>query len=136
VRRPLAADFEDSIMSNRRFLSCKTLAGNKVRNGRNEDLGKVEDFMLDIKEGKIAYAVLSFGGFIGFGEKLFAVPWSALRLDQDKRDFVLDVEKDALKSAPGFEKDKWPDFADPTFGRQIHEHYKTTPYWDVPVMKP
>lgn len=122
-------------MSNRRFLSCKSLSGNKVRNGRNEDLGKVEDFMLDLNEGKIAYAVLSFGGFIGIGEKLFAVPWTALRLDQEKRDFVLDVEKEALKSAPGFDKDKWPDFADATFGRQIHEHYKTRPYWDVPALK-
>lgn len=122
-------------MGNRRFLSCNTLAGNKVRNSRNEDLGKVEDFMLDLQEGKIAYAVLSFGGFVGIGEKLFAVPWSALRLDQDKRDFVLDVEKDALKSAPGFDKDQWPDFADLTFGRQIHEHYKATPYWDAPALK-
>ncbi len=122
-------------MSNRRFLSCTSLCGNKVRNNKDEDLGKVEDIMLDLNEGKIAYAVLSFGGFIGIGEKLFAVPWSALRLDQVKREFVLDLDKEALKNAPGFEKDKWPDFADATFGKQIHEHYKTQPYWNVPALK-
>jgi sporulation protein YlmC with PRC-barrel domain len=122
-------------MSNRRFLSCTSLCCNKVRNNKDEDLGKVEDIMLDLSEGKIAYAVISFGGFIGLGEKLFAVPWSALRLDQIKKAFVLDVDKEALKNAPGFDKDKWPDFADATFGDRIHEHYKAKPYWNTPALR-
>jgi sporulation protein YlmC with PRC-barrel domain len=122
-------------MNTRRFLSCTSLCNNKVRNNKDEDLGKVEDIMLDLTEGRIAYAVLSFGGFIGIGEKLFAVPWSALRLDQNKKDFVLDVDKEALKNAPGFEKDKWPDFADANFGTRIHEHYKAKPYWNTPALK-
>lgn len=121
-------------MTNRHFMSCSSLCGNKVRNSKNEDLGKVEDIMLDCNDGRIAYAVLSFGGFIGIGEKLFAVPWSALRLDHDKHDFVLDVDKETLKNAPGFEKDNWPDFADETFGRQLHDHYKAKPYGNTPAL--
>lgn len=122
-------------MNTHRFLSCTTLCGNKIRNNKNEDLGKLEDIMLDPSDGRIAYGVLSFGGFIGIGEKLFAVPWSSLRLDQSKKEFVLDYDKEALKNAPGFDKDKWPDFADPAFGKQIHDHYKARPYWETPAMQ-
>ncbi len=64
-----------------RVLSASTLTGDRVRNAAGEDLGKVEEIMLDVPGGRIAYAVLSFGGMLGIGDKLFAVPWSALRLD-------------------------------------------------------
>ncbi len=67
----------------RRILAASTLAGDQVQNSAGEDLGKVDEIMIDIPAGKVAYAVLSFGGFLGMGNKLFAVPWSALRLDED-----------------------------------------------------
>lgn len=63
------------------------------------------------------------------GEKLFAVPWKALTLVQDEKHFLLDVDKEVLESAPGFDKDDWPDFSDPSWGRGIHDHYGATPYW-------
>ncbi len=71
--------------------------------------------MLDMRSGKIAYAVLSSGGFLGMGNKLFAVPWNALKLDSVNKRFVLNVEKDSLKDAPGFDKGAWPDMADTTW---------------------
>jgi len=77
--------------------------------------------MIDIPAGKVAYAVLSFGGFLGMGNKLFAVPWSALKLDEDKKHFILDVDKKKLENAPGFDKDNWPDMADTSWGTRIFQ---------------
>ena len=114
-----------------RVLSASTLAGDSVRNSQGEHLGKVEDIMLDIGTGRVAYAVLSFGGFLGMGDKLFAIPWSALALDKAKHEFILDVPKETLKSAKGFDKDDWPDFADPSIGTTIHQHFNAKPYWQA-----
>src|SRR6266576_1748641 len=93
----------------RRVLAASTLAGDSVRNSAGEDLGKVDEIMIDIPSGRVAYAVLSFGGVLRMGNKLFAVPWSALRVDEDEKHFILDVDKKTLESAPGFDKDNWPD---------------------------
>jgi len=117
----------------RRVLSAGTLAGDRVRNAAGEDLGKVEEIMIDLASGRVAYIVLSFGGFLGIGDKLFAVPWKALRIDEGEHQFVLDVDRKTLESAPGFDKDNWPDMADPAFGAAIHEHYGRTPYWEHDV---
>ncbi|UUJ40823.1 PRC-barrel domain-containing protein [Pseudomonas extremaustralis] len=107
-------------------MGADTLIGNDVYNTQNEDLGDIKEIMLDTASGKVAYAVLSFGGFLGMGEKLFAVPWAALRLDTVNKRFVLDAGKDRLKNAPGFDKDNWPNMSDPTWGRGVHDYYGTT----------
>ncbi len=113
----------------RHVMSASTLIGDKVVNTNNEDLGKIEEIMLHIDSGKIAYAVLSFGGFLGMGDKLFAIPWEALTLDEDRKEFILNVEKEKLENAPGFEKDQWPDMADRTWGKEIYTYYGYKPYW-------
>ena len=115
----------------RRVLAASTLAGDQVQNSAGEDLGKVDEIMIDIPAGKVAYAVLSFGGFLGMGNKLFAVPWSALRLDEDKKHFILDVDKKKLENAPGFDKDNWPDMADTSWGTRIFSYYGEEPYWET-----
>jgi len=115
----------------RRVMSAGTLAGDRVRNSAGEDLGKVEEIMLDVPTGRVAYAVLSFGGFLGMGNKLFAVPWDSLTLDEGTHEFVLNVDKNTLENAPGFDKDNWPDMADPTWGGQIHDYYGSKPYWNT-----
>jgi sporulation protein YlmC with PRC-barrel domain len=120
----------DAGRSYRRVLSASTLAGDSVRNGAGEDLGKVDELMIDIPSGRIAYAVLSFGGFLGMGNKLFAVPWNALRVDEDEHCFILDIDKSTLEAAPGFDKDNWPDMADNVWGSEIFRYYNTTPYWE------
>ena len=113
-----------------RNLTAKTLIGNRVKNVQGEALGKVEDFMLDLEAGRIAYAVVNYGGLMGVGNKLFAVPWNAFKLDTDDHTFVLEVERDVLDSAEGFDKNNWPDMADRDWGRRTHEHYGARPYWD------
>lgn len=117
----------------RRVLSAGTLAGDRVRNTAGDDLGKVDEIMIDLASGRVAYVVLSFGGFLGIGDKLFAVPWDSLRVDEGEHQFILDVDRHTLENAPGFDKDNWPDMADPEFGAAIHQHYGRTPYWEHDV---
>ncbi len=110
------------------LMGSSSINGNDVYNQQDESLGDIKEIMLDMHTGRVSYAVLSFGGFLGMGDKLFAVPWSALKLDTINRRFILNVEKTRLESAPGFDKDKWPDMADPTWAHSIHAYYGTKPY--------
>jgi sporulation protein YlmC with PRC-barrel domain len=108
-----------------RLMGTSTLTGEEVYNDKEEKLGEIKEFMLDMTDGTIAYAVLSFGGFLGLGEKLFAVPWSALRLDIINKRFLINIEKDRLKAAPGFDKDDWPDMANQSWVNDIQSFYGT-----------
>jgi len=108
-------------------MGANTLMGDEVYNHKDEDLGNIKEIMLDTRTGRVCYAVLSFGGFLGMGDKLFAVPWNALTLDTKNKRFVLNVEKERLKQAPGFNKDKWPNMADQAWAKEIHFYYGTTP---------
>ena len=109
------------------LMGADTLIGDSVVNGQDDDLGEIKEIMLDMRTGQVAYAVLSFGGFLGMGEKLFAVPWQALQLDTVNKRFVLNVAKDRLKNAPGFDPDAWPDMSDVGWSNQIHSFYGTDP---------
>ena len=93
-------------------MAANTLTGDVVMNDAGERLGEIKAIMLDVPHGKIAYAVLSFGGFLGIGEKLFAVPWSALTLDANHHCFLLDASRERLRVWPGFDKNHWPLAAD------------------------
>ena len=112
-------------------MSAHTLEGNSVVNRQGETLGEIQDIMIDVPSGRVGYAVLSFGAFLGMGDKLFAIPWSVLTLDADNERFILDVPKERLDSAPGFDKDHWPSMADQRWGTEIHSYYGTQPYWEV-----
>ncbi len=114
------------------LMGADTLIGNDVVNRDAEDLGEIKEIMLDMRSGRVSYAVLSFGGFMGMGDKLFAVPWDALTLDTLNKRFMLNVDKQRLENAPGFDKDQWPDMADQAWERDIHGYYGTTPYSDPP----
>ena len=109
------------------LMGANTLLGNDVYSKNGEDLGDIKEFMIDMASGKVAYAVLSFGGVLGMGDKLFAVPWAALALDTTNKRFTLNVAKDALSDAPGFDKSRWPSMADKTWASGVHTFYGT-PY--------
>ena len=109
-----------------RMLSASSLSSDDVYNPSGEKLGNIKDLMLDLDSGKVSYAVLSFGGFLSLGEKLFAVPWSALTVDTEKKCVVMDTSEERLKNAPGFDTDNWPNMADATWGRSVHAYYGTT----------
>lgn len=112
-------------------LPATTMIGSKVVNPAGEQLGILKELVIDLEEGRIAYAVLSFGGFMGMGDKLFAIPWEALVLKAKDRTFILDVEKEVLQEAPGFDKDRWPDNAQYEAGwlLDLYEYYGYSPYW-------
>lgn len=113
-----------------RLMGADTLIGNSVYNHQDESLGDIKEIMLDMRSGQISYAVLEFGGFLGMGTKLFAVPWQALTLDTIEKRFVLKINKERLDDAPGFEKDNWPDMADPIWAKSIHDYYGTRAHDD------
>ncbi len=113
----------------RHVMSASTLIGDKVVNDAGEDIGKIEEIMLHVPSGKIAYAVLSFGGFLGIGDKLFAIPWEALKLNEDTKSFVLSIAKEKLEKAPGFDKDHWPDMADRKWSQEIYSYYGYRAVW-------
>lgn len=110
-------------------LSAGTLIGDNVRNYEGEDLGKLEEIMIDLDEGRVAYAVLSFGGFLGMGNKLFAIPWEALTVDTENEEIVLNVQKEVLENAPGFDKDNWPKTTDRQWLVEVYSYYGYDPYW-------
>lgn len=112
------------------IMAASSFEGETVVNPQGETVGEIEEIMLDVRSGRIAYAVLAVGGFLGIGEKYFAVPWHAFTMDTDNHQFVLDVDKDRLKNAPGFDRDHWPAMADARWAGEVHGYYGTRPYWE------
>jgi sporulation protein YlmC with PRC-barrel domain len=108
----------------------KEVIGRKVTDRQGESLGKVEEVMIDSIPGRVAYAVVSFGGFLGLGDKLFAVPWNSLDWDVEREAFVMNADKEFLKNAPGFDKNNWPNMSDTSWRSNIYSYYSATPYWE------
>ena len=111
------------------LLSADTLVGDDVVNSKGEKLGSLKSIMLDSDHGRIAYGVLSFGGFLGMGDKLFAIPWSALRINRKDKCCVFDVDKKKLEKAAGFDKSEWPDFANADWNTETYKYWGQKPYW-------
>jgi sporulation protein YlmC with PRC-barrel domain len=105
--------------------------GKDVENLQGEKIGDVEEVVIDPAHNTVAYTVISMGGFLGMGEKWFAVPMSALkRSERNANVYVLDVDKERLKTAPGFDKDKWPEVADRTWVASVYSFYNQPAYWE------
>ena len=106
------------------------IIGETVVNRQSENLGKIDELVIDAKKNRVLYAVLSFGGLMGMGNKLFAMPWEAFEFSTTENKLILNVDKEKLKAAPGFEKgDKWPDFKDKLWGESIYNYYNFVPPW-------
>lgn len=115
-------------------MAASTLDSDRVLSSDGEEVGKIKEIMLDVQGGRIAYAVMASGGFLGIGNKLLAIPWSALTLDTSRKCFLLSVSSGRVKEAPGFDKDQWPTMADLSWATTLHEYYGTQPYWDDPAV--
>jgi len=114
-----------------RLMTASTLTGDKVVNYSGDILGEVVEIMLDVPRGRVAYAVMASGGFIGIGDKLFALPWSALSLDTDYKCFRMDVDASRFDKAPGFDKAHWPSSADfELLHESIHDYWGARRYWE------
>jgi sporulation protein YlmC with PRC-barrel domain len=110
-------------------LSTSAIIGDSIVGRAGENLGKVEELMLDLEMGRVAYAVLSLGSVPGMGDKLSVVPFEALKLDSTREHFTLDVDKDKLRNAPSFDKRNPPKASDRTWGAEIYKFYGYKPYW-------
>ena len=98
------------------LLDCDTLIGDPVSDANGETLGVLAHLLLDVTEGRIAYAVIGRGGVLGLGEKLHPVPWSAFTVDTDNRRLVLGIDGETLDRAPEFVPDDEPSFAEAPWG--------------------
>jgi sporulation protein YlmC with PRC-barrel domain len=105
-----------------RYLTASSIIGDKVYNRHDEKLGDIKDIMIDLEEGKVHYIVVEYGGFLGIGEKYFAIPFALMEVDENKKAFILDQSKEVLERAPGFDKDHWPE-------TNSHEMQETYSYW-------
>jgi sporulation protein YlmC with PRC-barrel domain len=115
------------------ILATSALKGSRVGNFAGEDLGKVDDLVVDIASGRLEYVVVTMGGFLGIGDKLCAVPWELFTVRAADHEFLLDIEKQMLLDAPAFERSKWPDMSDDAWGAAIHSHFAQKPYWNSDV---
>ena len=102
------------------------LTGLYVRNHQGEKLGTIDDLVIHLPTGRVAYAAVGVGGVVGIGEKLFAIPFSAMTFEhgKDEMHFVIDMPKEKLQAAPGFDKHDWPNFADPNWAERIDNYYR------------
>lgn len=113
-------------MSNR-LLSSSSIEGTDVKNNKGESLGEIKDLMINPKTGEINYAVLSFGGFLGMGDKYFAIPWTSFSTDRQDEEMVLNISKEKLENSPGFDKDNWPKTANNAYLDSVNKHYAYVP---------
>lgn len=97
--------------------------GVAVKNSSHENIGKIEEIVLDKMSGQTRYVVLSFGGIMGMGDKYFALPWKSISYSPEDKSFILSVSKEKLKDAPGFDKDHWPNMAEESWGHTINSYY-------------
>lgn len=109
-------------------LSASTISGESVKNLEGEELGKIEDLVIDLGSGRVAYAVVSFGGRFMRAGKLFAIPWASLAVDQGDKKMLLNVAREKLEAAEGFDKDHWPDMADPAFQIRTYGYFGIEPW--------
>jgi sporulation protein YlmC with PRC-barrel domain len=110
-----------------RLIASNKVEGTAVYNRQGERLGEVYNFMVDKRSGQVAYAVLSFGGFLGIGDSYYPLPWKALTYDTGKGGYVVDLDKSRLEGAPSYARSEVPDWGDPSFGRRIDDYYGPFP---------
>jgi sporulation protein YlmC with PRC-barrel domain len=104
-----------------------------VINPAGEDLGQVQDFMLDMKHGRIAFVVVAFGGVLGLNDKWFALPWEILDWSPNRKKFILNMPRETLEQAPGLDKRKWKQEIDLSWLATCYTHFGCAPYWEKPA---
>src|SRR5689334_7062050 len=110
-------------------ISASKVTGTDVYNTAGDHLGHIHDVMIDKRSGRIAYAVMSFGGFLGLGERYHPLPWVTLKYDTRQGGYVVGVTADELKEAPTYAATEIPAWGDRAFEARIHDFYKAVPYW-------
>jgi len=110
------------------------VSGTTVYNMAGETIGEIEDVMIDKPTGKVAYAVMSFGGFLGMGERHHPLPWSLLKYDTGKGGYVVNLSKTQLEGGPSYEEETEPRWGDRAYESKLHSYYGSDPYWVGPLL--
>ncbi len=127
------ASLHDISDPNGRLISADQVNGTAVYDTQGEKLGSVEDVMIDKVSGRIAYAVLSFGGFLGIGGRYHPLPWGTLKYDPTFGGYVVGLDRRVLEGSPSYGDAGPAAWNDRSWGQQVHDYYKATPYWDQPI---
>lgn len=113
------------------LIAAGKVNGTDVYNRAGESLGEIYDVMIDKRSGKIAYAIMSFGGFLGMGDRYHPLPWSTLTYDTKLGGYVVDLNREQLEAAPSYDANDSPIWGDRGYENRIHDYYRATPYWGV-----
>ncbi len=119
----------DAVQETGNLIAASKVQGTDVYNSAGESLGAIHDVMIDKTSGHVAYAILSFGGFLGIGDKYHPLPWSLLRYDTEMAGYVVNLDKSQLEGAPAYDTDDEPNWGDRTYEGKIHDYYGVGPYW-------
>ena len=111
------------------LIAADRVEGTTVYNRQGESLGSIDEIMIDKLSGKVAYAVMSFGGFLGLGERYHPLPWGVLKYDTAMGGYVVDLDKETLQNAPSYAKDESYDFEERREAQRLHDYYRIPPYW-------
>jgi len=125
------ATLNDPISTSGRLIAGNQVAGTAVYNPQGERLGSIDDVMIDKISGRIAYAVLSFGGFLGIGDTHYPLPWAPLRYDTNLGGYVVNLDKRTLEGAPSYHTGEPVAWEDEAWGRSVYDYYKAKPYWNA-----
>ncbi|MBN9562301.1 MAG: PRC-barrel domain-containing protein [Alphaproteobacteria bacterium] len=125
------ASINDPTNPSGNLIAGDQVAGTAVYDTKGERLGSVDDVMIDKVSGRIAYAILSFGGFLGIGDKHHPLPWSTLRYDTGLGGYVVDLDRAMLEGSPAYADDEAVAWEDPAWGRRVHDYYRAEPYWNA-----
>ncbi|MDP1974868.1 MAG: PRC-barrel domain-containing protein [Alphaproteobacteria bacterium] len=120
----LGGDIHNATNQNKGLIRSSKIKGMDVKSMQDENLGKIEEIMFDRSKGKISYLVLSFGGFLGMGNKFFAMPVHIFNYDAEKDCYRINISKGKLENSPSFDKDHWPSSSDPYWIKAVNDHYK------------
>ncbi|GIK99519.1 MAG: photosystem reaction center subunit H [Alphaproteobacteria bacterium] len=120
---------QETLKKNETFslISSEKVEGTEVYTRRGDHLGEVKNVMIDKRSGKVAYAVVSFGGFLGMGEERRALPWQLLTYDEERDGYVVDAADEVLRNAPAGISER--EYNDPEWGSRVYGHFGVTPYW-------
>jgi hypothetical protein len=113
------------------LVASDRVEGTPVRRPNGEKIGTIQRLMIDKLSGKVAYAVLSFGGFVGIGQKHLPIPWAQLKYDLEHEAYQLDLSDEELRRAPAYEADEEFDWGDRSQEILIHNYYRAPHYWGL-----
>ena len=121
----------EAVQETSSLIASDKVQGTNVYNTAGDNLGSIHDLMIDKLSGKVAYAIMSFGGFLGIGNQYHPLPWSVLKYDTAMEGYVVHLDKSQLERAPAYDVGTEPAWGDREYETRIHDYYGVGPYWSL-----